>query len=215
MASIRVPAPEPRAFIRDNLVLAPVPGFPGIMLYTPHPGSRLRRLVGEDMAAHPPYWAYVWGGGAALVRHLETVPGLVAGQRVLDLGSGSGLVAIAAARAGAASILASELDPIGCAALALNAEANGVDLTIIEGNLLEGAPPDVDVVLVGDLFYEEGLAARTYGFLERCRQANIVVVIGDPFRRSLPVSRLVLAAEYEVPDFGEAEPRRAGVFTLA
>ena len=131
-------------FIQSNLNLLPVPAFPGIKLYTPHPGSGLRRLdsvVDEDGDPLPPYWAYVWGGGAVLVRHIQAHPEVVAGRRVLDLGSGSGIVGIAAAQCGAASVLAAETDANGLAALALNAEANGVAGRI---DFRVGGPESVD-----------------------------------------------------------------------
>lgn len=202
-------------FIRSNLDLLPVPAFPGIKLYTPHPGSGLRRLdsaVDEDGDPLPPYWAYVWGGGAVLVRHIQAHPEVVAGRRVLDLGSGSGIVGIAAAQCGAASVLAAETDANGLAALALNAEANGVVLSITGADLTAGAAPEVDVVLVGDLFYAPELAVRVSAFLARCVAAGVTVLVGDPYRAHLPLGALEVVAEYEVADFGEAAGRRSGVF---
>lgn len=136
------------------------------------------------------------------------------GRRVLDLGTGSGLVAIAAALAAARNVLASDSDPDALAATAVNAALNGVMIAILYGDLLDGAPPAVDLVAVGDLFYEAGLARRATAFLDRCAAAGIDILIGDPFRTFLPRERLRLVAEYEVTDFGEMRDRRAGVFAF-
>lgn len=190
------------AFISANLRLEPVPLLPGIRLYGAHPGSGLRRLPGVRDA--PPYWAWLWAGGLALARYLLDHPRSVAGLRVLDLGAGCGIVGIAALQAGAASVLAAETDPNGCAALALNARANGVDLAIVGDDLLDGPPPaGLDLVAVGDLFYDERVARRTTAFLDRCAAAGLAILVGDPGRRALPRERLDLIARYAVPDFGD------------
>lgn len=172
-----------------------------ISLYTAHPGSGLHRLAdGEGGAA--PYWAYAWAGGAALARYMLDRPESVEGRRVLDLGAGSGLVAIAAARAGAGDVLAVDIDPFGIVALELNAAANGVGLTAMHGDLLGGPPPNVDVVAVGDLFYEAELAERVTAFLDGCLDQGMSVLVGDPGRAFLPRRRLRRLAMYTVPDFG-------------
>jgi len=213
-------ATEVAEFIRENLELLPVPAFPDIVLYTPHPASGLRRLesaVDEDGDPYPPYWAYVWGGGAVLVRHIRANPGLVQGRRVVDLGSGSGIVGIAAAQAGAASVLAAEVDRNGLAAIALNAAANGVDLASTGEDLIAGDPPDADLMLVGDLFYAPDLASRVLPFLTRCAAAGIEVVVGDPFRAHLSLGSLLPIAEYSVADFGDSPhsaDTRSAVFQL-
>jgi len=129
----------------------------------------------------------------------------VTGRRVLDLGAGSGLVAIAAAKAGAHAVIASEVDPYAIAALRLNAAANGVAIEAALGDLTAGPPPAVDLVAVGDLFYDRDLAGRVTAFLDRCRAAGIEALIGDPWRAFLPRARLRLIAEYDVADFGRAE----------
>ena len=142
----------------------------------------------------PPYWAFAWAGGLALARHLVDHPHLVAGRRVLDFAAGSGLAAIAAAKGGAAHVLASDIDPLAVVAISLNAQANGVEVEANADDLLSPDstfdPADVDVVLVGDVFYERSLAARSLAFLERCRAAGCVVLIGDPGRADLPLDRL-------------------------
>ncbi|MEX0859776.1 MAG: 50S ribosomal protein L11 methyltransferase, partial [Cucumibacter sp.] len=143
-------------------------------------------------------------GGMALARFLLDRPGLVAGRRVLDLGAGSGLVAIAAAKAGASKVTASEIDEYALAAIRLNAEANGVAFGIV-GDLLGGTPPVIDLVAVGDLFYEAGLAERVLRFLDLCIEGGAEVLIGDPGRNHLPRGRLEFIADYRVPDVGEVE----------
>lgn len=192
-------------FIAANLPLTAVPALPEIRLHTAHPGSGLARLADSNLegTAPPPYWAFPWSGGAALARFLLDRPETVIGRRVLDLGAGSGLVAIAAAKAGAIQVIAAEVDPNAIAAIALNAAANGVVVSAIAGDLTVGPPPDVDVVAVGDLFYAADLAARVALFLEKCLAARIAVLIGDPGRAYLPRSRLRLLAEYKMAEVGE------------
>ncbi|MBB3964600.1 putative nicotinamide N-methyase [Rhizobium metallidurans] len=206
------------AFIAKNLRLLPVPGLSNIQLYTAHSGSRLSRLGGTDPDAPAPYWAYGWGGGAVLAHHIAEHPHLVRGRRVLDLGTGSGLVAIVAAKAGATSVVATDINENAIAAARLNAAANGVEIDLIHADLLDGQPPAVDIVLAGDLFYDEALAKRTLAFLETCRTAGIDVLIGDPYRMPLPTGKLRCIAEYSVPDFGlgcDGAEVRAGIFSLA
>src|SRR5262249_7539388 len=152
-----------------------------------------------EMNVPPPYWAFAWAGGQALARYLLDAPDNVAGMRVLDLGSGSGLSAIAAARAGAASVLAVDIDPVALAAIALNAAANGVAVPTSAEDLLDRAPGPFDVVLVGDLFYERALAERVERFIDAAAAAGALVLIGDPRRNYFPPGRFVIAAEYAVP----------------
>jgi predicted nicotinamide N-methyase len=129
----------------------------------------------------------------------------VTGRRVLDLGAGSGLVAIAAAKAGARAVIASEVDPYAIAALRLNAAANAVAIEAALGDLTAGPPPTVDLVAVGDLFYDGDLAPRVTAFLDRCLAMGIEALIGDPWRAFLPRARLRLIAEYRVADFAQPE----------
>ena len=197
----RATALDPGAFIRRNLSLAPVPGLAEIRLYAAHPASGLGRLGGGA-----PYWAYPWGGGLALAHFLAERPETVAGRRVLDFGSGSGLVAIAAAKAGATSVDAADTDRFARTATALNAEANGVTVAI-HGRL--GDPPPVDVVLAGDVFYSAAVARRSLAFLDRCLANGMAVLVGDPGRKYLPRARLRPLAEYDIADFGEARDTHA------
>lgn len=200
-------------YIAANLPLMAVPGFPHVRLHLAQPDSRLSRLVGAS--GRPPYWAYVWAGGAVLARYLQDHPFEASGKRVLDLGSGCGLVAIAAAKAGAAEVLASDVDPFAGAALRLNAAANGVTVAIVEGDLLAAAPPIVDIILAGDVFYGPKEAQGMAGFLTRCVCAGIRVLVGDPGRADLPTGKLRKIAEYSVADFGSVAgetSRPSGVY---
>lgn len=191
----------------------PTPSRPDIRLYAAHAASGLDRLS-ADSDAPAPYWAYGWGGGAALALYLKDRPEAVAGRRVLDLGCGSGLVGIATLKAGAASVLAADIDPNAVVAAALNAEANGVSVETLCADLLDGPPPAVEVVLAGDVFYSRALARRSLPFLRRCREAGLSILIGDPGRTSLPRTRLTQIAALDVPDFGSPVPRPAGVYQL-
>lgn len=198
-----------RAFILDNLTLAPAPAVPEVSLYRAHPASGLSRL--DAGGGTPPYWAYGWAGGTVLARHILDHPRTMAGRRVLDLGCGSGIVAIAAAKAGAISILATDIDPHALVAAELNAQANGAAIDIAAE---VPALPDVDIVLAGDVFYNEDVAARSLAFLDACVMAGIDILVGDPGRTFLPRDRLTRIAGYDVPDFGQSSLVRAGVFAF-
>ncbi|MGE7371161.1 class I SAM-dependent methyltransferase [Neorhizobium sp. NPDC001467] len=210
------PGIDPEAFIRRHLRVEPAPLVTDIRLYTAHPGSRLGRLLeGGEATDVPPYWAYGWAGGTVLACFVLDERHHVAGRRVLDLGCGSGLVGIAAAKAGAARVIASDIDANALTATRLNAALNGVSVETLAGDLLAGAPPaDVDVVLVGDLFYDRGTAERAWSWLSACRSVGLQVLIGDPFRAHLPRERLLLIDSRDVPDFGSVGAK-AGVFCLA
>ncbi|MBB4195155.1 putative nicotinamide N-methyase [Rhizobium aethiopicum] len=212
-----MPRPDPAAFIRANLPISRVPSIPEILLHTAGPASGLWRLAGRRQADAPPYWAYPWAGGAVLARHLLDRPEIVAGRRVLDLGAGSGLVAIAAAKAGAAIVTAVDIDANAIAAIGLNAAINGVTIAVIAANIIEASPPETDVLVVGDLFYDPLLAVRVTAFLRRCQASGIEVLIGDPERTYLPQGDLSRVATHAVADFGAntgAKAVQAGVFSL-
>jgi len=191
-------------FIAANLELCPVPSLPAISLYTAHARSRLSRLADPDDPDPPaPYWAYQWAGGLALAHHFTAHPETVAGKRLLDLGAGSGLVGIVAAKAGA-MVSAAELDPTGRAAIGLNATANAVAVKLVDVDITGPAPAGFDLIAAGDVFYNPDVAALMLPFLERCREAGIDVLIGDPERLDLPVTALERVASYAVGDVGDA-----------
>ena len=212
-----------KAFIHANTRLKPVPHVPEIVLYVAEESVPIWQKTEEELDAMglpPPYWAFAWAGGQALARYLLDHPAEVAGKRVLDLAAGSGLVAIAAARAGATPVIAADIDAFTEVAIALNAEANDVYIEIITQDLLDGpAPiePRYDTILVGDLFYERDTAARALSFLERNVAAGSRVLIGDPGRTYLPKERLTRLAEYGVPvtrELEDMEIKRTSVWEL-
>jgi predicted nicotinamide N-methyase len=203
-------SPELDRFIQTNLPATIVPCIPEIRLHRATPRSGLWRLAELDDDFATPYWAYPWGGGLALARHVLDHPAIVAGRGVLDLGAGSGLVGIAAVKSGAQEVIAADTDRYAIAATRLNAQANAVDLLTVLGDLTQRPPPSVDVILVGDLFYAPDLAQRVAAFLERCAGTNIAVFVGDPGRAFLPRARLQLLAEYPGPDFGDGDRATQG-----
>jgi predicted nicotinamide N-methyase len=208
------PRTDATAFIAANLPLAPLASLPAIRLHRAVPASGLSRLLGPEAAS--PYWAYAWGGGLALAAHVSAHPETVAGKRVLDLGSGSGLVAIAAALAGAAEVTAVDIDPHAIAAITVNARANGVPVTPLLADLMEGpAPEAVDLILAGDVFYGPEIALRSAAFLARCRAAGIDVLVGDPGRKDLRLDRLTRLADYPVSDFGDVAGEATGAAVFA
>ncbi len=208
-------------FIVSNTKLLPVPLVPEVRLHLAHEAVPLWQKTEEqlgEMGLPPPFWAFAWAGGQALARYVLDHADAVGARRVLDLASGSGLVGIAAMKAGAASVLAADIDQFAVEAISLNAKANGVVLEKTADDLLAGAPPAVDAILVGDLFYEKGLAERLLAWLEQARLQGCAVLIGDPGRSYLPRERLVECASYQVPvtrDLEDAEIKRTSVWQLA
>jgi predicted nicotinamide N-methyase len=197
--------PDIRDFILQNLRLEAAPGLSGIVLYRAHAGSRLSRL-GDT----PPYWAYHWAGGTVLTRYILDHPETVRGKSVIDLGSGSGVVGIAAMKAGAKEVTAIDIDPNAKVAIQLNAGANGVEVTAETGELT--LPPDADLILAGDVFYDAALARQMAMLFTACTQAGTEVLVGDMGRKPLPLDLLEPLAEYKVPDFGQVELLKARVF---
>lgn len=212
---MRAPAvrPGPRS-LRNRLAPKPPPLLPELSILQATPASRLGSLAGAGRA---PYWAYAWPGGCLLARYLLDNPGVVKGRRALDVGTGCGVVAIAAARAGA-SVSAVDIDPLACSAARLNAELNGVELDISSVDALRAdapdAPdaPDAHVVLAGDLFYDPAVAAEAGAFFDTMLAAGAEILVGDIGRQWLPRQRLHLLAAYDVPDFGSAEARTGSVY---
>lgn len=168
-----------------------------------------------DPGSDPPFWAAAWPGGQALARYVLDHPEVVAGRTVLDLGAGSGLVAVAAAVAGAARVIASDVDPYSRAAVAVNAEENGVGPFTVVGDVLGEAPdPLVEVVLAGDVCYQREMAQRVLPYLGRAWLAGAAVFLGDPGRPYVPREGLVSVAEYEVSDIEGPPARRTTVWRL-
>jgi predicted nicotinamide N-methyase len=187
----------------DGLRLVPVPLAPEIRLHLAEDAvvlwARMEAEAGRALSA--PFWASAWLGGQALARFVLDHPELVAGRRVLDLASGSGLVGIAARLAGAAHVTANDVDPYAIAAIELNAAVNAVELAVSDKNLLHGDGGDVDVVLAGDVLYSGSMASAVLPFLERAT-ARAQVFIGDPGRATLPTDRLSVVATYCATNVG-------------
>jgi predicted nicotinamide N-methyase len=203
------------AFIRENLPVEAVPGVPEIRVHKASPTSGLWRLAREDEDGFgAPYWAHYWAGGLALARYVLDNPSAVAGRRILDLGAGSGLVGIAAAKAGAREVVAAEVDAYAVAALKLNMKLNDASISVRHGDLIDGAPPETDLILVGDLFYAPDLSERVTAFLDRCSASGIPALVGDPWRAHLPTSRLTELARYAVREDGSPAVRPSGVFAF-
>jgi predicted nicotinamide N-methyase len=208
------------AFIKANTCLLAPPLVPEIRLHLAVEALPIWQKTEEEIGElnlPPPYWAFAWAGGQALARYLLDTRQLVAGKSVLDLGSGSGLAAIAARRVGALSVLAADIDPWAIAAVELNAAANGLGVATTSADLLAAAPPAVDVVLAGDLFYERTLAESVLIFIERAEAKGAQVLIGDPQRSYFPRGRFEKVADYAVPvtrELEDAEVKRAAVWRL-
>jgi len=226
------PARPPAAdrFVREAGRLAPVPGVAEIRLHLAGDVLGLWQRTEDEFGPGqpPPFWAFAWPGGQALARYVLDHPGLVAGRRVLDLGSGSGLVAIAAALAGASTVLASEIDPLAVAAIGLNARANAVPPPTVLGDVLDGDVPDGDgvdgggagaeVVLAADVWYARPLADRVLGFIERARARGACVLVGDIGRAFLPRDRFRVLDTRDIPvlaDLEDATFKRTMVLTPA
>jgi predicted nicotinamide N-methyase len=159
----------------------------------------------DDGDLPPPFWAFAWLGGQAVARHVLDVPDAVAGRTVLDLATGSGLCALAAARAGAARVSAVDVDPVAAEAARLNAAANGLPVEVVLRDLLDEAPPPVDVVLAGDVFYDAVMSARVQPWLLAAARAGTTVLVGDPGRGYLPRALLEEVAGTDVPTTRELE----------
>jgi predicted nicotinamide N-methyase len=197
--------------VRRNTTVGCCPLVPEVALHLADDIEALWRVVGED--GPPPYWAFGWLGGQALARYVLDHPDDVRGRRVLDLGSGSGLVAIAAALAGASSVLAADIDPLSAAAVRLNADLNDVTVDVMLADLLDAGPPDVDVVLAGDVCYDRDMTPRVLAWLELFGGR---VLLGDPGRAYLPQDGWVELASYDVPTTRDLEgvvSKRVRVFS--
>jgi len=208
-------------FIRANTTVMAPPLVPEVKLHLAHEPVPLWQKTEEElgvMGLPPPFWAFAWAGGQALARHVLDHPGTVKGQRVVDLASGSGLVGIAAMKAGADSVLAADIDGFALAAIPLNAALNGVETDVTGEDLLAAPPPpDCGVILVGDLFYEKDLAARVFDWLTQAEARGITALIGDPGRSYLPREKLTKLGEYRVQvtrDLEDAEVKLTSVWRL-
>lgn len=208
------------AFIRAHTRLLPVPHAPEIALHVAEEATELWQKTEDELAViglPPPFWAFAWAGGQALARYLLDHPEVAAGRRMLDFASGSGLVAIAAAKAGAGPVEACDIDAFAAAAIGINAAANGVAVTPRCGDLI-GRDEGWDVICAGDVCYEREMAERVIDWLSGLSARGATVLIGDPGRSYLPRGKLESVATYEVPvtrALEDAEIKRSSVWRLA
>jgi len=189
------------AFIREHTRLLPVPHAPEISLHVADEATALWQKTEDELGEiglPPPFWAFAWAGGQALARYVLDNPETVRGRRVLDFASGSGLVAIAAAKAGAAGVTAVDIDPFAIAAIELNARANGAAVVPVQADWVS-RDDGFDTILAGDICYERDLAERVIDWLSALAARGATVLIGDPGRSYLPTGRLESLASYQVP----------------
>jgi predicted nicotinamide N-methyase len=207
------------AFIRNNTRLLPVPHAPEISLHVADEATVLWQKTEDELGEiglPPPFWAFAWAGGQALARYILDNPGLVAGQRLLDFASGSGLVAIAAAKAGAAHVAASEIDAFAAEAIGINAAVNNVAdrISVLLADII-GTDGGWDTVLAGDICYQRDIAERVTIWLKALSRRGAQVLIGDPARSYLPRDALEEIATYQVPTtrmLEDAEIKKSSVW---
>ena len=215
------PPDDPEGFIRANTRPLPVPHAPEITLHVADEATELWQRTEDELqeiGLPPPFWAFAWAGGQALARYILDNPARVAGKRVVDFASGSGLCAIAACMAGASHVVASDLDAFAVQAIRINAARNGVSDRIAptQANLI-GAAFEADLILAADVFYEQDLAASATEWLAAQQREGRSVLIGDPGRTYLPKERLTRLATYTVPvmrSLEDAEVKRSHVWRL-
>jgi predicted nicotinamide N-methyase len=214
-----VTADSAEIFIRANTALAAPPHVPEIRLHLADEAHDLWKKTEDELAEiglPPPFWAFAWAGGQGLARHVLDHPRLVRGKRVLDFATGSGLVAIAAGMAGAGETIAADIDPFSRAACVLNSAVNGVDFAFTGEDLI-GTDDDWEMVLAGDVFYDQALAARLTPWFSDLRRRGAEVLVGDPGRSYLPKDRLEELAVYQVPvsrALEDSEIKRTTVWRL-
>jgi predicted nicotinamide N-methyase len=209
------------AFVRAHTRLSHAPHVPEIQLYLADDAfdlwERTEAETGQTGMA-PPFWAFAWAGGQALARYILDNPAIVAGKHVLDLASGCGIVAVAAAMAGASTVVANEIDQFAIDAIELNARVNDVTVETVLGDLVDGDADGADVLLAGDIFYDKAMAVRMMPFIGRLRQRGATVLVGDPGRAHLPRERFTELVRYDVPvpkALEDAEVKTTIVFTPA
>jgi predicted nicotinamide N-methyase len=211
---------DSRAFVIANTRVHPVPHAPEICLHLADEAVALWQKTEDDLGdigLPPPFWAFAWAGGQALARYLLDEPGTVVGRNVYDFATGSGLAAIAAARSGAAHVTACDIDRFAIAAARLNMELNGVTFELSDEDPLDRPPPEAEVILTGDVFYEKPMATRVLAWADRALAAGSRVLVGDPGRAYLPKKRLARLAAYDVPvnrSLEDYEVKRTQVFEL-
>ena len=223
MSAVRLDIADPcsvNAFIRANTRPLAPPLVPEIILQLADESVPIWQKTEDELGQinmPPPYWAFAWAGGQALARYILDNPEFVRGKRVLDLGSGSGLTAIAARLSGARDVLAADIDRLALAAVGLNAAANNVTVDVSSDDLLARPVVPADLVLVGDLFYERQLADRVLAYIEAAHLLGAAILIGDPQRNYFPLERFSAVAHYSVPvtrELEDSEIKKTAVWRL-
>ena len=225
-------APHPPvkpAYTEPQAPVAPRPGLEGraneaiarfTRIATPPICPEIGLLLASDMTAlwaamelglgivgmAPPLWSVAWAGGQAIARYLLDNPQHAAGRRVLDVGSGSGICASAAAKAGAASVIANDTDPLACLAMSQNFALNHVEIKVDRTDWVGADVQQIDLVLAADVWYERQLAERITPWLRRLARKGATVFLGDKGRRHLPQRHLLPIANYLVPTPESLEP---------
>jgi predicted nicotinamide N-methyase len=207
-------------FILDNTAVMAPPHVPEIRLHLAGEAHELWQKTEEELqeiGLEPPFWAFAWAGGQGLARHVLDHREIVQGRTIADFATGSGLVAIAAAKAGAAAVTASDIDPFCEAAGALNAALNGVEIAF-EGSDWVGTALQADVLLAGDVFFDREMTSRVVPWFSDLARNGIEILVGDPGRSYLPKDRLVFLADYQVPvtrALEDAEIKKTSVWRFA
>lgn len=203
---------DPAIFVRSNTAIAAPPLVPEIRLHLATEVTPIWQATEEILARSalpPPFWAFAWAGGQALARYLLDNSERVAGRFVLDIGSGSGIVGIAAAKAGAAHVLAADIDHFAAAAIAANAAMNGVELEITTSDVVDTAHPRWEVITAGDVCYEQPMARRVTAWLRSLARRGRLVMLGDPGRAYAPADGLSEIGRYVVPTSRDLEDRES------
>ena len=208
------------AFILANTRPQNPPHTPELVLHLADEITPIWRMTEEELGGlglPPPFWAFAWAGGQALARYILDNPHIVAGKRVIDFASGSGIVAIAAMKAGAIHTLAADIDEFCGSAVAINAGLNGVAVEYTSRDLLDNDPPPAHVILAGDICYEKPLAERVIRWLREARDNGATVLVGDPGRTYFPKDGMVRLAEYQVTttrELEDMEVKKTGVWSF-
>ncbi len=205
-------SPDPADFIRAQTRLEHPSLVPELVLHLASRATDLWEATEatlERTGLPPPYWAFAWPGGQALARLTLDRPETVRGKRVLDFAAGSGVAALAAAKAGAAHVTACEIDAFACQAMALNADANGLALEILDIDVLAKPASGWNVIFAGDVFYEKPMADKVWPWLKAAAATGVHVLVADPGRAYLPATGLTEIARYTVPTSLDLEDRLA------
>lgn len=205
-------SPDPADFIRAQTRLEHPSLVPELLLHLASRATDLWEATEatlERTGLPPPYWAFAWPGGQALARLALDRPETVRGKRVLDFAAGSGVAALAAAKAGAAHVTACEIDAFACQAMALNADANGLALEILDIDVLAKPASGWNVIFAGDVFYEKPMADKVWPWLKAAAATGVHVLVADPGRAYLPATGLTEIARYTVPTSLDLEDRLA------